>query len=193
MGKKSTNKKTDERQQEVNDSPPEESKSVVVAKDLLPETLPMVPLYQRPMFPKMVGPIMVENEGLIKTILESADKSEPKYIGLVFVHTDENEPLIPQITPETCCKVGTAAKILQVSNHHKGMPLQVLVQVLERFDIREIISEKPILLARVHYWRDTQFETNKELKAYSVAIIESIRELVKLNPLFKEGLSQTWI
>jgi len=188
MGKKSTGTKADEPQQ-VNDSPPEESKSVVVAKDMLPEILPMVPLYQRPMFPKMVGPIMVENDGLIKTILESVDKSEPKYIGLVFVHTDENEPLVPQITPETCCKVGSAARVLQVSHYHKGLPLQVLVQVMERFDIREIVAEKPILLARVHYWHDTQFETNKELKAYSVAIIESIRELVKLNPLFKEGLS----
>lgn len=170
-------------------SPGDEPKSVVIAKDMLPEVLPLVPLYQRPMFPRMMGPVMVENDELIKTILESAERSEPKYIGLVYVHTDESEPIIPQLSPDICCKVGTAAKILQVSQFQKGMPLQVLVQVIERFDIREIVAEKPIILAMVHYWHDTEFETNKELKAYSVAIVESIRKLVKMNPLFKEGLS----
>lgn len=188
MGKDKSKTPADDTKQE-NDSSPEESKSMVIAKDLLPEILPMVPLYQRPMFPKMVGPIVVENNELIKLILKSDEKSEPFYIGLVFVHTDENEPLLPQLSPEICCKVGTAAKILQVSTHKKGMPLQVLAQVLERFDIREVVAEKPILRTRVHYWHETQFETNKELKAYSVAIVESIRKLVKLNPLFKEGLS----
>jgi ATP-dependent Lon protease len=32
-------------------------------------------------------------------------------------------------------------------------------------------------------------ETSDELKAYSISIIDSIKELVKLNPLFKEGLT----
>lgn len=183
-----TNEEKNEEKSKETDSP-EESKSMVVAKDILPDTLPLTPLYNRPMFPKMVGPVSIDNEHLIKIILDEAENSKPAYIGLVYVHTDENQPIITQLTPETCCRVGSAAKILQISHYHKGMPLQTLVQVLDRFDILEIISQKPILRAKVHYWHETIFETNKELKAYSAAIVENIRELVKLNPLFKEGLS----
>jgi ATP-dependent Lon protease len=188
MEQETVNAETNEEKNNETDAT-EESKSMVVAKDILPDTLPLSPLYNRPMFPRMVGPVTIENEDLIKLIIDEAEKSKPVYIGLVYVRTDENQPLITQLTPETCCRVGTAAKVLQISHYQKGMPLQILVQVMDRFDIREIISQKPILRAKVHYWHDTAFETNKELKAYSAAIVENIRELVKLNPLFKEGLS----
>ena len=55
------------------DEPVEEKKketSLVVARDLLPETLLIIPLYDRPMFPKMMGPIIVEDSGIQKTILD---------------------------------------------------------------------------------------------------------------------------
>ena len=61
--------------------------------------------------------------------------------------------------------------------------------MLERFNILEFVSEGPVFRARVHYWHETGFETNEELKAYSVAVVDSIKELVNLNPLYKEGLS----
>ena len=54
----------------------EESRSMVVAKDILPDTLPLSPLYNRPMFPRMVGPVSIENEDLIKLIIEEAEQSQ---------------------------------------------------------------------------------------------------------------------
>ena len=39
----------------------ETEKSLVVTKDLLPDRLMVIPLHDRPMFPKMMGPIIVDD------------------------------------------------------------------------------------------------------------------------------------
>jgi len=188
--------------QEISDGPVNEpkqdetsstgtSQSVIIARDLLPEDLPIAPLFHRPMFPKMMGPVTVDNEELMKIIMAKAEDSAPIYLGLVFVKTPEEEPAAgpTNLSAGDFHKVGVAAKILQISPPHKTGPFQMLVQALERFEIVQMIAEKPVFRARVQYRFETEFENNEELKAYSVAIIEVIKELVQLNPLFKEGLS----
>ena len=60
---------------------------------------------------------------------------------------------------------------------------------MERFEIKEIDTDDPVLKARVKYLQDTGGQkTEYELKAFSVSIINLIKELVQLNPLFKEEL-----
>lgn len=85
--------------------------------------------------------------------------------------------------------MGVAARVIQVSPFKQGEPLQVLVQALERFDVVSMRKDKALFTTEAHYWFETIQENNEELKAYSVAIIDCIKELVNLNPLFKEGLS----
>ena len=41
----------------------EESRSMVVAKDILPDTLPLSPLYNRPMFPRIADPAFGPRSG----------------------------------------------------------------------------------------------------------------------------------
>ena len=60
---------------------------------------------------------------------------------------------------------------------------------MERFEIKEIDADDPVLKAKVEYLQDTGGQkTEYELKAFSVSIINLIKELVQLNPLFKEEL-----
>ncbi len=86
-------------------------------------------------------------------------------------------------------KVGTVARVIQVSPYKPGEPLQVLVQALERFDVVALLKKETGFFADVKYWYESIQENTEELKAYSVAIIDCIKELVNMNPLFKEGLS----
>jgi ATP-dependent Lon protease len=86
-------------------------------------------------------------------------------------------------------EVGVAIKVVQAAPPPGEGPLQLVAQVLQRFNILEFLSEAPVFRARVEYWHETEFETNEELRAYSVAVVDSIKELVNLNPLYKEGLS----
>lgn len=173
------------------ENPTTPSHSIVPAKVLLPTNLPIVPLYSRPLFPKMMGPVIVENEAIIKAILAASDKNNMGYLGLLMVHHDDDKTLEPheELSEEDFFHIGVAAQVMQIAPHHEGEPLQLLVHVLERFEVLEFISREPIFRAQVQYWSSPEYQNNEELKAYSVAIVDAIRELVKLNPLFKEGLS----
>ena len=60
---------------------------------------------------------------------------------------------------------------------------------MERFEIKKIDADDTLLKAKVEYLQDTGGQkTEYELKAFSVSIINLIKELVQLNPLFKEEL-----
>ena len=69
--------------------------SIVVADKMLPPLLPLVPLYDRPLFPRMMTPIVVMDSGTIKKVLKTANLSSG-YIGLALMkqkkeHSPEQE------------------------------------------------------------------------------------------------------
>ncbi len=79
--------------------------------------------------------------------------------------------------------------MLKVNQPAPQAPLQVMLGAMERFQIEQFVSESPIFVAKVKYLFETEMTVNDELKAYSVAIINAIKELLQLNPLFKEELN----
>ncbi len=166
----------------------ESQTSLVIARDVLPETLLIIPLFDRPMFPKMMGPIIVEDPRIQKTILEAQQQGAPIYLGLLLVRPSEDGIANVPETIDDFFPVGVAAKVVQVSPITPGEPLQLVAQAQERFTVEKLIKEKPVFRALVSYHSDDVQESSDELKAYSVAIIDCIKELVTLNPLFKEGL-----
>lgn len=167
----------------------ESGKSLVVTKDLLPERLMIIPLHDRPMFPKMMGPIIIDDVNLQQAVMKHVNRNAPLYFGLVLQKPKEDGMAHAAQSGDDFFKVGSVARVIQVSPYKPGEPLQVLVQALERFDIMSIGKKEAFFTAQVRYWFESIEENTEELKAYSVAIIDCIKELVNLNPLFKEGLS----
>ena len=47
-----------------------EDKSLVISEDVFPNSLLIVPLYDRPLFPKMLLPVIISDENLEKFLLE---------------------------------------------------------------------------------------------------------------------------
>ena len=177
---------------EINENilePIPDEKSLVISEDVFPETLIIVPLYDRPLFPKMLLPVIISDEKLEK-VLEEELKSSLRYVGLVFSYENEvSKPISEnEKTSEKLAKIGAVGRIVQASKHGND-PMHIIVQVIERFKILEFISENPVNKAKVKYLQDTGGKkTEYELKAFSVSIINLIKELVQLNPLFKEEL-----
>lgn len=171
------------------DKAQESARSLVVTKDLLPDTLMIIPLHDRPMFPKMMGPIIIDDTITKQAVMKHMNKNTPLYFGLILQLPREDGLAHAAQSPEEFFKVGVAARVIQVSPYKAGEPLQVLVQALERFDVVSMMKKDGIFTAEAKYWHETIQENTEELKAYSVAIIDCIKELVNLNPLFKEGLS----
>ena len=167
-----------------------EEKSLVISEDVFPDSLLIVPLYDRPLFPKMLLPVIISDEKLEK-VLEEELKGSLRFVGLVYSfeqegpkHSGDDEHM-----PGNLANIGAVGRIVQASKHGND-PMHIIVQVMERFQILEIFAEDPVYKAKVEYLQDTGGQkTEYELKAFSVSIINFIKELVQLNPLFKEELA----
>ena len=175
-------------EEETNDESGE--KSLVVSQDLLPEHLLVIPLYDRPMFPKMMGPIIIEDPKLQEAIFNLSQESAPIYLGLVLVRpTEDTMPKKPE-DPEEFYHVGVVVRVIQAQAPSKpGEPLQLMAQALERMEVLHLYRKETVFYAEVNYLYEQRIENDDEVKAYAGAIIDCIKELVNLNPLFKEGLS----
>jgi ATP-dependent Lon protease len=132
----------------------------------------------------MMVPILLSNEELVNNILESLSDKQ-KYVGLLFAEETEGEG--ESFKVQRFAKIGVAGKVLQI-NRKPDAPAQLLVQCMERFEVVEL-SDTSLRRARVRYWYDDPTSNDEEVKAYSISIINCIKELVQLKPLFREELS----
>jgi len=164
-------------------------KSLVAVKDQLPNDLMIIPLHDRPMFPKMMGPIIVDDPAMQRAVMKHLKNNAPIYFGLILVKPSEDALAYPPKGADNFFTVGVAVKVIQISPYKPGEPLQVMGQALDRFDVIALLKKDSIYMGEVKYWHEEIVENTEELKAYSVAIIDCIKGLVNLNPLFKEGLS----
>lgn len=163
-------------------------KGVVLARDVLPERLPIIPVVTRPIFPKMIVPLIVDDPKGRKALAEVL-QSQSKFVGIVLVRPRDTNGESGGVKAGDLYSVGVAAEIIRVNQPAQDAPVQMMLGALERFAIEAITTEEPAILARVRYLIETEMSVNEELKAYSVAIINAIKELIKLNPLFKDELN----
>jgi len=166
---------------DISTEPPAGGSSLVVARELLPPLLSILPLSNRPLFPGLIVPLVYEGEEISKAFREIADAGE-KYIGLILVR-NEDEPF----ATENLYEVGVAAKVIKAVEV-TGHGLHIVIECMERFRVREFSAGPPHIQARVQYYAETSYSDNVELRAYTVAIANTIKELLKHNPLHEEEL-----
>ncbi len=169
--------------------PAADEKGVVLAREMLPFLLPVIPIGNRPVFPRMIVPLVVEDEKSRKVISELAEKT-PKFVGVILRRPASGESSDSgPVKSSDLYSVGVAAQIIRAQQSAPDGPIQVLLGMMERFSVEQVIAEDPVIRVKVRYMQGTEMSVNEELKAYSVAIINSMKELTQLSPLFKEELS----
>lgn len=149
----------------------------------IPDQLFILPLLRRPFFPGMAAPIVIE-PGPFYEILKAVMKSEDRCLGLLLTKSDQVN--IYKATFDDLYPVGVLARILRIIPIEQG-GAQVILNMEKRLTVIEPIADSKPLRAHVAYHEDSPAFT-EELKAYSICIISTIKELLKLNPLFKEEL-----
>ena len=154
---------------------------LVVASEVLPTGLPIIPLRPRPAFPGIMIPLVLNGQAQVAA-MQRAMEHQAQTIGLVMVRDLDEED-----SAENLHKVGVAAKIVKVLHTEKDAA-HVLVNSLERFVIEEIMERGLALYARVRYHFATELSVNPELRAYSMAILSTLKELVQINPLYSEEI-----
>ncbi len=172
--------------EEIKDAEPAvtpELKAIIPAPTY-PDKLYLLPLNRRPFFPGMAAPIVIE-PGAYYEVLKMVAKTEHKCLGLFL--TKKEDANIYKISSEDLYSVGVVARILRIIPMEQG-GAQVVLNMEKR-----VVLEKPLknkyLFGQVRYQDDPSSDyLSRELKAYSISIITTIKELLKLNPLFKEEL-----
>ena len=154
---------------------------LVLARDMLPPRLPIIPLRPRPAFPGVIIPLTVNGKSRVHTI-KQAMETPSKSIGLVMAKELEDDD-----SPENLQHVGVAAKILKLI-HTEEDSAHVLVNSLERFTLNSVVEYDDIIYGEVDYFHGPYIEDDSELKAYSMAIISTLKELVQINPLYSEEI-----
>jgi len=144
--------------------------------DRIPDVLPIIPLFDAALFPKMVLPLIVMKAESIQLIDEAM--SQNRIIGLlVSKKTEDLNNLSPQ---QDLYQVGTSAMILKMAKTDDNRA-QLLVQGLGRFRVIEFVAGKPYPLAQVEhiYEKDTK---DTEIEALMANIINIFTRTVELSP-----------
>ncbi len=148
----------------------------------LPSTLYVLPLTEKPFFPAQSLPLVM-NEGPWMETVQKIGETPHHLAGLVLVHGDFSD----DARPDDFYATGTLVRM-----HHPlraDGKIQFIAEGMARFKVVEWIAGKAPYFARVEYLPETQHDTeNEEIKAYALAILGSVKELLPLNPLYSEEL-----
>ena len=156
-----------------------------VGAEKVPEVLPILPLYDAALFPKMVLPLVVMQGESVKLVDEAMAKD--RIIGLIVSKKPE-ETKSP--AKEDLAQVGTSALILKMAKTQDNRT-QLLVQGLSRFKVKSFEEGKPYLVARIKSIQDVENEDEgKETEALMSNIISQFERIVELSPGLPPEIAQ---
>ncbi|TFH40587.1 MAG: hypothetical protein E4G96_07200, partial [Chrysiogenales bacterium] len=164
------------------DKAADDSAQLIVAREILPEVLHIIPLSHRPIFPGMMMPIVLTGDFMIETannILENENK-----IGGVALAREQHEG---SIRSDELYTVGVAIKVLRVTPIDEKT-IQMMINALGRFTMQKVVRDEPTIQWQVEHYYEEDHTGSEVMKAYSKAIISSIKDLIKTNSLFQEEL-----
>ncbi len=147
----------------------------------MPDTLYLLPLTERPFFPAQTLPLLMNMEPWLATV-EKIGETEQHMVGMVLIRPNSAD----DIDHLDFHPIGTAVRM-----HHpvkSDGKIQFIAEGQKRFRIVKWLSEKAPYLVQVEYVNDSRGANSNEVKAYAMAIINSIKELLPLNPLYSEEL-----
>ncbi|EQC40477.1 ATP-dependent protease La, variant [Saprolegnia diclina VS20] len=170
---------------------------------LVPHVL-VLPTHKRPLFPGVILPMTITNPEVSKALQALRDSGQ-KYVG-VFLKKDaakaaskeemgytglanqQGEDLVT--TLDNIHHVGNYARIDNMIGFENNHAMQILLTGQRRITIDGIHDSgvNPLRVAISPLTNPSYDKKNKMIKAYSNEIVATLREIVKLNPLFKEHI-----
>jgi ATP-dependent Lon protease len=151
------------------------------ASPALPDELYLLPLTEKPFFPAQTLPLLMNEAPWLPTV-EAIGETPHHMVGLVVVKPDNTD----DVKRSDFRSVGTVVRI-----HHPVRTdgkMQFIAEGVRRFRIVEWLSETVPYKVRVDYPNETGKPDSEEIRAYSIAIINTIKDLLPLNPLYSEEL-----
>jgi len=141
----------------------------------IPTLLPILPLFDTTLFPKMVLPLIIMARDSIQLIDEAMSKD--RIIGLLVSKTSYDKEME---TPGDLYRVGSSALILKMAKADENKA-QLLVQGLSRFQVKEFIKGQAYLKAQVTHIREID-QKNKRIEALMANIVGQFTKIIALSP-----------
>jgi len=140
----------------------------------LPAELPILPIREAVLYPRMLLPLMVTQERMIKLI--DAALLSNKMIGIVAIKHKEVE----EVKPEHLFPIGCAAHILKMLKMPDNS-LRLLIQGTSRIALGEFTQREPYFRAKVTPLKD-QGEKTTDIEAVMVGVKGIFQKVVELAP-----------
>ncbi|KAF0686327.1 Aste57867_21866 [Aphanomyces stellatus] len=173
---------------------------------MVPHVL-VIPTHKRPLFPGVVLPMTITNPDVTKALALLRDSGQ-KYVGVFLkkqagkhaanstkeemgftgMESQKEEDLVTDLS--AIHRVGSYARIDNLINFENNSAAQLLLVGQRRITIDDIHdgSNSPLRVAISPLDNPTFDKQNQMIKAYSNEIVAALREIVKMNPLFKEHM-----
>lgn len=148
--------------------------------DTLPGKLLLLPVQMRPFFPAQTMPIVLP-EALWRETVERVGNTPQQLVGLILARPNGSEAL----TTADFRPMGTVVRMRQPLRNDGY--IQFIAEGLHRFRVLNWTTQEPPFVAEVEY-PEPPLENSQEVRAYALAIIAKIRELLQLNPLYQENV-----
>lgn len=153
----------------------ETSSDLVLVSEILPSNLTILPTIKHPIFPNMMVPLTISDDRSLQ-IVKAAYEKENRLIGIVLIKEEDKS----DFWNSELYKIGTIVKILRITPLGEDT-FQMLIQGLQRFTKIRTAWKDPYPKWKVEYYYEPEYKPSDELKAYTLSIMSSLKELLKKN------------
>jgi len=150
--------------------------SVNVGTEHIPDILPILPIVDTNLFPKMVLPLVIMQSEAIELIDECMAGN--RILGLIL---SKRSDIGSKHSSSDLYTVGTVAMILKMSKMEDNRA-QLLIQGLNRFKVVDYMDGKPYLQARIEVLESTNISNDKETLALMSNIVDQYEKIITLSP-----------
>ena len=154
---------------------------LVLVSEIYPDNIIVLPLESRPVFPGLALPLTFVSNEIISYVNYAIENSNG-FLGVSLMKdSDGNEP------GQELYHTGTLLKVIRIIDQNANS-ISLLAQALTRFHYKKDVIRNKIPHWQVEYDYDEKATLSNELKAYTLAVINSVKALIKLNPMFQEQM-----
>jgi ATP-dependent Lon protease len=153
-------------------SPEEEDE---MNKEILPDSLPILPLRNTVLFPGVVIPITVGRDKSIN-LIKDAYKAKQSIGVVAQINAGIEDPNF-----EDLYKVGTVAQIIKMLRMPDGNTT-VIIQGKRRFQLNECLTTEPYITASITAMPEKKLEMTKELTALVSSVKDLALQIIEVSP-----------
>ncbi|MFU8768454.1 MAG: endopeptidase La [Desulfotignum sp.] len=150
--------------------------AAAISTNDIPGKIPVLPIVDTNLFPKMVLPLVLIQKEAIDLIDEAMAGS--RMLGLLLSRRSD---LDSRHTADDLFRIGTVAMILKMSKM-ADEKAQLLIQGLNRFKVTRFLKGKPYLQAEIEVLTCKNADRSMENRALMANIAEQYEKIVNLSP-----------